>query len=55
MTGDGGNNPVKQPNTHWGDAEERDIFGWVNGAVPLNDDASTNFYLFGGASRRDAR
>jgi iron complex outermembrane recepter protein len=53
VTGDGGNNPVKQPNTHWGDAEERDIFGWVNGAVPLNDDASTSFYLFGGASRRD--
>ena len=53
VAGDGGNNPVKQPNTHWGDAEERDIFGWVNGSLPLNDDASTSFYLFGGASQRD--
>ena len=53
VTGDGGNNAVKQPNTHWGDAEEQDIFGWVNGSVPVNDDASTSFYLFGGASRRD--
>jgi iron complex outermembrane recepter protein len=51
--GDGGNNAVRQPNTHWGDAEERDIMGWVNGSVPLNDDASTSFYVFGGVSRRD--
>jgi iron complex outermembrane receptor protein len=53
VAGDAGNNPVDQPNTHWGDAEERDIMGWVNGSVPLNDDASTTLYLFGGASRRD--
>ncbi|HEV8231491.1 MAG TPA: TonB-dependent receptor [Thermoanaerobaculia bacterium] len=53
VAGDGGNNAVKQPNTHWGDAEEKDIMGWVNGSVPLNDDASTSFYVFGGASRRD--
>ena len=51
--GDAGNNPVEQPSYHWGDAEERDILGFVNGSVPLNDDGSTNFYLFGGASRRD--
>jgi iron complex outermembrane receptor protein len=51
--GDAGNNPVKQPSYHWGDAEERDILGFVNGSVPLNDEGSTNFYLFGGASRRD--
>lgn len=53
VAGDGGNNAVKQPNTRWGDAEERDIMGWVNGSIPLNDDASTSFYVFGGASRRD--
>jgi iron complex outermembrane receptor protein len=53
VAGDAGNNPVKQPNTHWGDAEEQDIYGWVNGSVPVNDDASTSLYLFGGASRRD--
>ncbi|HMA16960.1 MAG TPA: TonB-dependent receptor [Thermoanaerobaculia bacterium] len=51
--GDAGNNSVKQPSYHWGDAEERDIMGWVNGSIPLNDDASTSFYVFGGASRRD--
>jgi iron complex outermembrane receptor protein len=51
--GDAGNNPVEQPSYHWGDAEERDIMGFVNGSVPLNDDGSANFYLFGGASRRD--
>jgi iron complex outermembrane receptor protein len=53
VAGDGGHNAVSQPNTHWGDAEERDIMAWINGSVPLNDDATTNFYLFGGASRRD--
>jgi iron complex outermembrane recepter protein len=53
VAGDGGNNAVGQPNTHWGDAEEQDIYGWVNGSMPLNDDASTSFYLFGGYSRRD--
>jgi iron complex outermembrane receptor protein len=53
VAGDAGNNAVDQPNTHWGDAEEQDIMGWVNGTVPLNDDASTSFYVFGGASRRD--
>jgi iron complex outermembrane receptor protein len=53
MAGDAGNNPVKQPSYHWGDAEERDIMGWVNGSIPLNDDASTSFYVFGGASRGD--
>jgi iron complex outermembrane recepter protein len=53
VAGDAGNNPVKQPSYHWGDAEEKDIMGWVNGSIPLNEDASTNFYVFGGASRRD--
>ncbi|HEY6066544.1 MAG TPA: TonB-dependent receptor, partial [Thermoanaerobaculia bacterium] len=51
--GDAGNNPVKQPSYHWGDADEKDIMGWLNGSVPLNDDATTSFYVFGGASRRD--
>ncbi len=53
VMGDHGNNPVKQPSFHWGDAEERDILGWANGSVPLNDEGTVNFYLFGGASRRD--
>jgi iron complex outermembrane receptor protein len=53
VAGDAANNPVKQPSYHWGDAEEQDILGWVNGSVPLNIEGTTSFYLFGGASRRD--
>ena len=53
VAGDAGNNPVRQPNTHYGDAEVQDILGFVNGTFPVNDDGSTSFYVFGGASRRD--
>ena len=53
VAGDAGNNPVPQPNTHYGDAEVQDILGFVNGSFPVNDDGSTSFYVFGGASRRD--
>lgn len=53
VAGDAGHNAVPQPNTHWGDAEEKDLMGWVNGSLPLNADATTNFYVFGGASRRE--
>ena len=53
VTGDGGHNAVPQPSFHYGDAEERDILGFVNGSVPVNDDGTASLYLFGGASRRD--
>ena len=53
VLGDAGNNAVRQPNTHYGDAEVQDILGFVNGVFPVNDDGSTSFYVFGGASRRD--
>jgi iron complex outermembrane receptor protein len=53
VAGDAGNNAVPQPNTHYGDAEVQDILGFVNGSFPVNDEGSTNFYVFGGASRRD--
>ena len=53
VPGDAGHNAVRQPSYHWGDAEERDIMGFVNGSFPVNDDGTTNLYLFGGASRRD--
>jgi len=51
--GDAGDNPVRQPNHHWGDSEATDIIAWANANLPLNDDATTNFYAFGGWSRRD--
>lgn len=53
VLGDAGNNPVPQPNTHYGDAEVQDILGFVNGSFPVNDDGSTSLYVFGGASKRD--
>jgi len=53
VPGDAGHNAVPQPSYHWGDAEERDILGFVNGSIPLNDLGTANAYLFGGASRRD--
>ena len=53
VAGDAGHNAVPQPSYHWGDAEERDVIGWINGSVPVNDDGTTSMYLFGGASRRD--
>jgi iron complex outermembrane recepter protein len=51
--GDAGRNPVPQPNHHWGDAEERDILGFVNASLPLGASGTTVLYGFGGASRRD--
>ena len=38
VNGDAGNNAVSQPNTHWGDAYERDLMGLVNLNVPISED-----------------
>jgi iron complex outermembrane receptor protein len=52
--GDGGNNPVAQPNHRWGDPDTRDAMTFVNANLPLNA-AETHFlYAFGGVSRRAA-
>jgi iron complex outermembrane receptor protein len=51
--GDAGANAVPQPSHHWGDSEERDILGFVNAVIPLDDRHERFFYAFGGASRRD--
>jgi iron complex outermembrane receptor protein len=53
VVGDAGSNAVPQPNHHWGDSEATDIIGFLNANIPLNDDATTSFYAFGGWSRRD--
>ncbi|MDQ5873347.1 MAG: TonB-dependent receptor, partial [Acidobacteriota bacterium] len=53
VAGDGGNNAVPQPNHHWGDSEAKDLIGFLNANVPINDDGTTSFYAFGGASRRE--
>jgi iron complex outermembrane recepter protein len=45
--GDKGNNPVPQPNTHWGDAYERDIMSLLNLNVPISEDGKQIVYAFG--------
>src|SRR5438132_68924 len=47
VKGDAGNNAVPQPNTHWGDAYERDLMALVNLNVPISGDGKQIFYAFG--------
>jgi iron complex outermembrane receptor protein len=47
VKGDAGNNAVAQPNTHWGDAYERDIMGLLNLNLPISQDGKQVFYAFG--------
>jgi iron complex outermembrane receptor protein len=47
------NNPVPQPNHHWGDGLERDALAWGNFRMPLNEAGSSEVYAFGGYSHRD--
>ena len=42
------NNPVPQPTYHWGDGLQRDYLGFVNALFPLNRQATTQIYAFGG-------
>jgi iron complex outermembrane recepter protein len=46
-------NPVDQPNHHWGDGLEKDVLGFANLRMPLNDAATSEIYAFGGYSHRD--
>jgi iron complex outermembrane receptor protein len=50
--GDAGNNPVSQPNTHWGDAKTRDLLFFANAEMPLSAGKTTSLYAFGGWGRR---
>jgi iron complex outermembrane receptor protein len=47
VKGDAGNNAVSQPNTHWGDAYERDIMSLLNLNLPISQDGKQVFYAFG--------
>jgi len=47
VKGDAGNNAVSQPNTHWGDAYERDIMSLANLNLPISADGKQVFYAFG--------
>jgi iron complex outermembrane recepter protein len=47
------NNPVPQPNHHWGDGLEKDALGFANFRLPLNEGGTSEIYSFGGYSHRD--
>lgn len=47
------NNPVEQPNHHWGDGNQDDILTFVDLDVPVTADESTRVYAFGGYSFRE--
>ncbi|HEU4559709.1 MAG TPA: TonB-dependent receptor plug domain-containing protein, partial [Longimicrobium sp.] len=46
------NNPVPQPTYHWGDGLQRDWLGFANALLPLNRQATTQLYAFGGYAWR---
>jgi len=52
VPGDAGNNPVAQPNHHWGDSYSRDVMLFTNLNLPLTEDGKQVFYAFGGYSNR---
>ena len=47
------NNPVPQPNHHWGDGLEKDVLTFANFRMPVNAAGSSEVYAFGGYSHRD--
>ena len=47
------NNPVPQPNYHWGDGLEKDALAFANFRMPVNTEGSSELYAFGGYSHRD--
>ncbi|MEO6324295.1 MAG: TonB-dependent receptor [Thermoanaerobaculia bacterium] len=49
----GSRDVIEQPSYHWGDADERDIIGFLNGSIPMNDTGDISLYFTAGGSRRD--
>jgi iron complex outermembrane receptor protein len=47
------NNPVEQPNAHWGDGLEKDVLTFANFRMPVNTAGTSEIYSFGGYSHRD--
>jgi iron complex outermembrane receptor protein len=52
VAGDANDNPVPQPNMHWGDSEATDVMAFLNGQLPVNSAETLFLYGFGGWSRR---
>ena len=47
------NNPVDQPNHHWGDGLEEDILTFANFRMPVTESGIERVYAFGGYGLRD--
>jgi iron complex outermembrane receptor protein len=47
------NNPVPQPNLHWGDGLEKDALAFGNFRMPVSASGNHEIYAFGGYSHRD--
>jgi iron complex outermembrane receptor protein len=47
------NNPVDQPNHHWGDGIQKDILTFANFRLPVSQSGSSEIYAFGGYGHRD--
>jgi iron complex outermembrane recepter protein len=47
------NNPVPQPNLHWGDGLEKDALAFGNFRMPVSPSGNHEIYAFGGYSHRD--
>ncbi|HET7692033.1 MAG TPA: TonB-dependent receptor [Gemmatimonadota bacterium] len=47
------NNPVDQPNHHWGDGNQEDILTFADLRIPVTADELTQLYAFGGYSFRE--
>ena len=47
------NNPVVQPNHHWGDGAQEDLMAFANLALPLGAAGDAALYAFGGWSFRE--
>jgi iron complex outermembrane receptor protein len=47
------NNPVPQPNHHWGDGLEKDVMTFANFRMPVNQAGTSEIYSFGGYSHRN--
>src|SRR5688572_9049264 len=47
------NNPVDQPNHHWGDGNQEDILTFADLRLPVTADELTQLYAFGGYSFRE--
>lgn len=48
------NNPVAQPNHHWGDGKSENAYIWWNGEYILDKASNTKLYTFGGYSHRNS-